>query len=110
MIGMMVYKRNSMRTLPAGSYWGVIVGEESHSFPDGKGGMTTPTVCWKVFSYPISQEKHSKRVEFHMKDHMTTNLEEVLPQVKTYLLNDPSYSNFLSLSEEERLEAIKELM
>lgn len=86
------------------------MGEESHSFPDGKGGMTAPTMCWKVFSFPVSQEKQVKRIEFHMKDHMTTELEEVLSQVKTYLSSDPSYSNFLSLSEEERLEAIKELM
>jgi len=110
MIGKLVYKKNSVRTLPAGSYWGVIVGEESHSFPDGKGGMTAPTMCWKVFSYPVSQEKQGKRVEFHMKDHMTTELEEVLPQVKTYLLSDPYYSNYVSLSDEERLETIKELM
>lgn len=110
MIGMVVYKKNSLRTLPAGSYWGVIVGEENHSFPDGKGGMTTPTMCFKVFSYPVSSEKQNKRVEFHMKDHMTTSLNEVLPQVKTYLSNDPTYTNFLSLSPEERLETIKELM
>lgn len=110
MIGKLVYKRNSVRTLPAGSYWGVIVGEEPHSFPDGKGGMTAPTMCWKVFSFPVSPEKQVKRVEFHMKDHMTTELEEVLSQVKTYLLNDLSYSNYMKLSDEERLEAIKEFM
>jgi hypothetical protein len=110
MIGEIVYKRFSLRTLPAGSYWGVIVGEEFHSFPDGKGGMTEATMCWKVFCLPVSEDKKKKSVEFHMKEHMTLTLEEVLPQVKSYLSNDNSYTNFLSLSREDRLEAIKELM
>lgn len=109
MKGTIVYKF-SCRNFPAGASFGVVIGREDFSFPDGKGGFTPPMDCYVVASIPTTEEKKNKAIAHHAIEQVHSD-EQLLqgPTIKI-LSQDKNYLYLVNLSPEERVEKILEII